>query len=379
MTLEGAINLNETNDYIIYTMNSVTSGQYGVVIPKNTNLTMNMLVDLHMKGSFDGVGIGVKTREQLVDEISDEYNKLKTRYSNGMLVMPMIDEVNFQGTVTNGDKQKMFDEVKKIGAITSELYKKLTESGVDKQKIDQKIIIVEKKQEDEKFVAWLKEQMPNFVDGVLYNELIATQPLENPFVSNNIFGPVQEIASKTVEPAVSEQTSVGGIFDNVTTVSSINPVVEPVSPSIPVAPVVSAPVESVPLTTETPINPVSNSNVDLFGTSTNVQNVGTASAPVVNSVSQNTVTEVSAASVQPAAPVQSSVIEGPKPVESANLEGTTSFAPITDNITANNEESNPSGKGSKGFVNLIILLVVLVGVTLVSIELGKYLYSVYGA
>ena len=46
MTLEGAINLNETNDYIIYTMNSVTSGQYGVVIPKNTNLTMNMLVDV---------------------------------------------------------------------------------------------------------------------------------------------------------------------------------------------------------------------------------------------------------------------------------------------------------------------------------------------
>ena len=55
MTLEGAININETDSYIIYTMNSVTTGQYGVVVPKNVTGTLNMLVDLHMKSSFDGV------------------------------------------------------------------------------------------------------------------------------------------------------------------------------------------------------------------------------------------------------------------------------------------------------------------------------------
>ena len=175
MTLEGAINLNETDSYIIYTMNSATTGQYGVVVPKNINGTINMLVDLHMKGSFDGVGSGTKTREQLVNEISEEYTKLKNRYSDGMLVMPMIDENMFQSAVINSDKQKMFDEVKKIGAITSELYKKLTESGVEKQKIDQKIIVVEKNQDDEKFVLWLKEQMPNFVDEIRYSELVGIQ------------------------------------------------------------------------------------------------------------------------------------------------------------------------------------------------------------
>ena len=52
MTLEGAINLSEANDYIVYTMNSVTTGQYGVVIPKNIIGTLNMLVDLHMKSSL---------------------------------------------------------------------------------------------------------------------------------------------------------------------------------------------------------------------------------------------------------------------------------------------------------------------------------------
>ena len=35
-------------------------------------------------------------------------------------------------------------------------------------------------------------------------------------------------------------------------------------------------------------------------------------------------------------------------------------------------------KKSNGFVNLAILLVILVGVTLVSIELGKFLYNTYG-
>ena len=129
MTLEGAINLNETTDYIIYTMNSVTTGQYGVVVPKNINGTLNMLVDLHMKGLFDGVSNGTKTKDELVNLITEEYNKLKTKYAEGMLVMPMIDEANFNNTIATGDKQKMFDEVKKIGAITSELYKKLTEAG----------------------------------------------------------------------------------------------------------------------------------------------------------------------------------------------------------------------------------------------------------
>ena len=45
----------------------------------------------------------------------------------------------------------MIDEVKKIGAITSEVYKKVTESGFNAQNIDQKIIILEKTNEDTSF------------------------------------------------------------------------------------------------------------------------------------------------------------------------------------------------------------------------------------
>lgn len=367
MTLEGAINLNETNDYIVYTMNSVTTGQYGVVVPKTVNGTLNMLVDLHMKGTFDGVGTGTKTKEQLVDEIVGEYNRLKIKYAEGMLVMPMIDEALFQSTVANGDKQKMFDEVKKIGAITSELYKKLTDQGIDKQKIDQKIIVVEKTQEDEKFVAWLKEQMPNFVDGVLYSELNPVQEVVNPFVGSSIFGPAQEVAPKVeASSVVSAPTSGGGIFDNVASVT----------PTTPIEPVVSTSVENVTPVIETPVNPVSTAPVELFGTSTAapvVQNNETVNAPIES----NTVT--TNASV---APTQQSVVEGPKPIEGAMLEGTMAFTPVSSSSTeavTTEEDSVPTGKGSKGFVNLAILLVVLVAVTLVSVELGKYLYSVYGA
>lgn len=384
MTLEGAINLNETNDYVVYTMNSVTTGQYGVVVPKNINGTLNMLVDLHMKGSFDSVGNGTKTKDQLVEEISSEYSKLKTKYVDGMLVMPMNDENLFQSAVLNGDKQKMIDEVKKISAITSELYKKLTDSGVERQKIDQKIIIVEKNQEDEKFVAWLKEQtqMANFVDGVLYSELNVVQEVVNPFVNNNsIFGPVQEVTPMVEEPVVSTPVS-GGIFDNVPSVAPVAPVVEPVVPVAPVEPVVTAPVENVIPVVETPVNPNPTPvpTVDLFSSSSaqEVKNNETVSTPTSNIASQNT-------TIVETPSISAPVVEGPKPVESSMLEGTIAFTPIPNHPNnpvepvASEQVDDVAKNNNKGFVNLAILLAVLVGVTLISIELGKYLYSVYGA
>lgn len=381
MTLEGAINFNETENYIIYTMNSSTTGQYGVVMPKNITGTLNMLVDLHMKGSFDSVGSGAKTKEQLVSEISEEYNKLKTKYADGMLVIPMIDEGMFQNAVVNSDKQKMFDEVKKIGAITSELYKKLTDSGVEKQKIDQKIIIVEKNQDDEKFVVWLKEQMPNFVDGIRYSELVTTQDVVNPFVdSNSIFGPVAP-APKEEPVAPSAPVSAPSIFDTPAPVAPVAPVV-PV-----VAPVVEqpSPVVAEQATSVVPEQQANNSannvdaGVDIFGIPMSVQGV----TDNVSSVQQ------SSSATEPV--VAAPVAPEPKPVESASLEGTTTFNPIptpvpsnTENNSVVNQEDNSEGgsaveHASKGFANLIILVVILIGVTIASIELGKYLYSVYGA
>lgn len=379
MTLEGAINLNETNDYIIYTMNSVTTGQYGVVVPKNINGTLNMLVDLHMENIFNGVNSGIKTKDQLVSEISDEYNKLKTKYVDGMLVMPMIDEAMFQNIVTIGDKQKMFDEVKKIGAITSELYKKLTDTGIDKQKIDQKIIIVEKSQEDEKFVLWLKEQMPNFVDGILYSELNKAQEVSNPFVSSeNIFGAAQTVTPKVEEPVANTSINNGGIFDNVAPVTPVEtPVTSaPVEPVIPVSPVV-----------ESPVNTNTVPNVDIFGAPTNTQDI--QKTEVVNPTVENVVTQNVATPDNQGVPNVTPTVEGPKPVESAMLEGTIAFTPIpnhpnnsvtnTTEVSNENQKLSTNSEKSKGFANLLILLVVLVGVTIASIELGKFLYSVYGA
>lgn len=388
MTLEGAINFNETTDYIIYTINSATTGQYGVVMPKNIGGTLNMLVDLHMKGSFDRVSSGTKTKEQLIEEISGEYAKLKEKYVDGMLVMPMIDEVSYQSAVTNNDKQKMFDEVKKIGAITSELYKKLTDSGIERQKIDQKIFIIEKNQEDENFVAWLKIQMPNFVEGILYNELVDKQEVLNPFMNNqDLFAQAVE-TPKVEEPATTIGTVSGGsIFDNVV-------------PSVPVEPVV--PTESVaPVESQPPVenigNAISNGNVDIFGISNDVQGVNNtevASNLNTNNSMENglfendTINSNSIAGTQKNDTIHSNTtVEDPKPVESAPLDGTTTFQPISNDTKVNQEvsgakESNDgevTDHASKGFANLLILVVVLVGVTIVSIELGKFLYSVYGA
>lgn len=388
MTLEGAINLSEANDYIVYTMNSVTTGQYGVVVPKNITGTLNMLVDLHMKSSFDGVGNGSKTKEQLVSEITDEYTKLKSKYVDGMLVMPMIDEVSYQAIVNNGDKQKMFDEVKKIGAITSELYKKLTEQGIDKQKIDQKIIIVEKSVEDEKFVNWLKEQsnMANFVDGFKFSELNPVQEVVNPFMNNDsLFGPAplpvqQDVVAPVVEQPVSASVNNGSMFENSTApITPVAPVADPVVPSAPVmpepTPVMS--VENVAPVSESVINSTSDIGVNLFSNTVAVQNAS------VNSIPAQSI------SVQPSpAPVveQQPVVEGPKPVESAMLDGTIAFTPIPNHpnnqgeaVAVANGEVVENTKNNKGFANLLIIIVILIGVTIASIELGKYLYSVYGA
>ncbi len=355
MTLVGANNFHENEFCTIYTMNSATCGPYCVVLPKSMNGIVNMLVDFHMKSAFDGLTTGGMTKEQLVTEIQKEYDLLKAKYPNCMLVYPMFDEGSFQSLVLASDKQKMFDEVKKIGAITSEIYKKLTENGVEKNSIDQKIIIVEKRDEDHQFVEWLKTQMPNFVDGLSYNELapkVETNPfMENPFVQ----------AEVKPEPSVPE-TKGNDIFGSVT-------------PSAPVVPETPAPVSVAP--TDQPS--MQETSFDIFGESNGVTATVVPAQP----------TE-SIPSVEPNVTSNSNVVattvatEGtnPQPIQNVELEGTTTFSPIPENVSLNPEmpveEVQEERKGSKGIANLLILFVVLIGVTIASIELGKFLYSVYG-
>ena len=79
-------------------------------------------------GTFDGVTYyndtiatipeatinACKTIDNLVSEIGEAYLKLKTKYNDGMLVMPMIDEAGFSAIVNNADKNKAIINIEKI-------------------------------------------------------------------------------------------------------------------------------------------------------------------------------------------------------------------------------------------------------------------------
>lgn len=376
MKLEGANAFSENNLFTIYTVNSMTSGEYAVVMPKEVIGTVNMLIDFHQKNFFDNLISGSKTKDDLMKVLEGEYNFIKNTYANFMLVLPMFDENSYISIVNSKDKQKMFDEVKKIGAITSEVYKKVTESGFNAQNIDQKIIVLEKTNEDTSFVEWLKEQMPNFVEGLKYQEV--KQEAVNPFMGVNPFGPapVENPTSTTVQP------SGNSIFDTPVTPQ---PVVQP-------EPVITqnndifgtATSQSSPLQQPSNETPVENTN-SIFGNPTPIQPTVEPTQQVQSTMPNigfSTPTEN--ANVQPAAP---------QPINTVDLEGTTAFRPIpgdTTQIQNSNpttatsveeksiEEVQEEHKASKGIANLLILLVILVGVTLASIELGKFLYNVYG-
>ena len=109
----------------------------------------------------------------------------------------MIDSSILSNAVNNSDKQKEFDIIKKIGAVTSEIYSKVSNNGIDKSSISQKIIIVENDDVDVKFLEFLKaqENMSNFVDGVSINSSndVGINPftgdvINNSSTINSVFG-----------------------------------------------------------------------------------------------------------------------------------------------------------------------------------------------
>lgn len=381
MKLEGANAFSENNLFTIYTVNSMTSGEYAVVMPKEVIGTVNMLIDFHQKNFFDNLISGSKTKDDLMKVLEGEYNFIKNTYANFMLVLPMFDENSYISIVNSKDKQKMFDEVKKIGAITSEVYKKVTESGFNAQNIDQKIIVLEKTNEDTSFVEWLKEQMPNFVEGLKYQEV--KQEAVNPFMGVNPFGPapVENPTSTTVQP------SGNSIFDTpVTPQPAVQP--EPVvTPTIGATPNndifgTSAPQTPTPVQQSSNETPIENTN-SIFGNPTPTQTTVEPTQQV-----QSTMPNIGFST-----PTEniSTPVATPQPINAVDLEGTTAFRPIpgdttqiqnpnpTTSVEAKSiEEVQEEHKSSKGIANLLILLVILVGVTLASIELGKFLYNVYG-
>lgn len=372
MILEGANKLKEENEYIIYTMNSINAGQYCVVVPKNSTGTYNMLIDVHHKTLFDEVASGTKTKEDLISALSTEYLDIKKNNENGILVLPILKEDDYKSAVNNLDKQKMFDETKKIGAITSELYKKMTESGIEKQRINQKIMIIEKEEEDKKFVTWLKEQMPNYVEGISLTgkEENNAAPTETPQPVADLFGmPTPETTStvETVTTPVQETTAETATVPNDIFAST---------PNTETTPSETTSIPETQTTTETS-TPATEEKIDIFGVPLEQPAAEVTTPPVQQPVANpEPVTETKVDAPAPAP-------ETPQPVQSVELEGTTTFSPIPngqeETTTGQDTATTPPEKKNGGFVNLAIILVILIGVTIASIELGKFLYSVYGA
>ena len=71
MTLNGANKFSENQNYEIYTMNSQDTGRCAVVLPKNLNNGISMLVDLNMKSNFDDLINNVITKDDLIGKINE--------------------------------------------------------------------------------------------------------------------------------------------------------------------------------------------------------------------------------------------------------------------------------------------------------------------
>lgn len=321
MTLNGANKFSENQNYEIYTINSQDTGRCAVILPKNLADGISMLVDLNMKSVFDNLINNIITKDDLVRKIDEEYEKISKKYPSGVIMFPMLDREILANIISSNDKQKMIDETKKISGVTSVIYNDLTTSGIEKSRINQKLMIIEKNDIDIKFVNWLKEQMPNFVDGVDYQQLSVEKA-----VNNNPFANVNPFTGESVDVEERKQP-VNDIFGPTNDEQSKEEV---------------------------------NKN-DIFASN---------SEPVSNNVfDPKPVQDVNlnSSSNQDGALVEPKIVSVSEPQKEEN------------NVSDSGEVENSIDKKSGGFANLLILLVILTVVTVVSIQLGKFLYNTFGA
>ena len=222
--------------------------------------------------------------------------------------------------------------------------------NLDKSRINQKIIIVEKTDVDNKFVSWLEEQMPNFVEGISYNELKnkqSNQPSSsNPFENINPF--TGEASKVQTAPPTND------IFASAPSPQSQIPEEQNI-PKEQNIPEQANDIFSQP-------KPDTNQPAPATPTNTNEQNDIFEPKPIQNSHLETT-------QVLQTAPEQQNQTTSP----------TTPTTNTTPNVESEESQVNELDKKSGGFANLLILLVILVVVTVVSIELGKFLYNTFGA
>ena len=199
----------------------------------------------------------------------------------------------------------------------------------------------------------------------------------------NPFGPMPtENQQSTVAPA-----SGNSIFDTPVTpqpTAQPEPVVAPTVEATPSNDIFGTVTPQIPSPVQQPSNetPVESTN-SIFGNPTPTQ-------PTAEPTQQAQSTMPNIGFSAPAENTTAQVA-APQPINTVDLEGTTAFRPIPGDTTQiqnpnptapveakSIEEVQEEHKSSKGIANLLILLVILVGVTLASIELGKFLYNVYG-
>lgn len=124
-------------------------------------------------------------------------------------------------------------------------------------------------------------------------------------------------------------------------------------------------------------NPFANVGESQIGTSNNVQNPQIM--PENNQFAFSNNNAVGEMKQNDANLQDTKVIPVPTPVDGATLQGADldgQTIDVNDSALENNVKKRKLG--NKGYVNIVILMAVLVGVTLLSIQIGKFLYSIYG-
>ena len=285
-------------------------------VPNRFNGSMSFYLDLNRDSDYNDLLQGKTNQDSVVSLIKGDYAILKNTHENAILVVPKFDVASLSKAIDSNDKQAIFSSIGGIGKCTKEIQSLLAKKGIA---IDTNINVVIKNDIDNKFAKWLEGQ--NIGKGISFEELKGkSNNVGNPFMANNnpfVGGEVQNNQSSDI---------------------------------------FSGPINNLEPQINNPEPQINNPNPQIISSEPPVQNV-----------------------VQGEAQVQ-----GPQPIQGVVLEAP-HMENGQENATGDDEQGGTStanvGKkklGNRGYVNIIILMAILVGVTILSIQLGKFLFSIYG-
>lgn len=175
-------------NFTIYSMGNESTGLYFACVPNNLKDTLKVFVDLHKKGDFNlyrEIRNDLK-REDLVVKLKDVNKFINGMNHSGVYVMPFIDIAAVEN-LNDQAKGEEFNRVfKMIAGCTKDVSEKLNNFSNGQRTIEQAITIIEQTESDKHFVAWLKQQFPNFVLGITLDDLRKQYQVENQIVNQNV-------------------------------------------------------------------------------------------------------------------------------------------------------------------------------------------------